>query len=603
MKITWARVLFLLFYLIMTGPVALSQITGGMLDPAMDVEGQPFCYFWHPNDVVGSLFAPVATEVTPEGYLYTGFGELMFFSGNPPEPVEQRIKTLHKGHLPVVQYSILRNGVRYEWSMFGADLGGELKGLPVNFVRVRVTNTASEQRAAFLSSAVRFAAPRNITSSISDYRFAQRFDLIPKEYVEGQNTFNPQWNYSFDGNSLLREGRILYSFSLTPKPYQLSLTLGDRGLRFVRYFTGEIEGNPKAGLRLDEQTPVGVVAYRLILKPAESQEVTFKMPVVPVPAGSAAAKLIAAAEYDQVFRSTVDEWEKQLSRFSLKFPEAKVQDYLLANTVFDLLAMDKVGQDYVPNVNKFQYHHFYGGSDTAHMLIALDYVGLSDIARRGFLYSLAAQRADGAFIIPYETTEYNYWESFGFALWGWGKHYLLTRDQDFLKQIYPGVLKGMQWEMSMVAKDPQGLMPRTTIPDDAMLKNARSTGQHMWMLIGIRNAVRLAEAMGDKQNTTAFQNEYDRFWKAFETQLNNEGVTYIGTDNAVGAALAGKYLCDGPASQAARWPFSRASSPPRPVRPVPRGPRRLSPTAVWTSSWRCLPTGIAPRAWRPRRTS
>jgi len=122
-----------------SGRVLLHAQTGGMLDPAMDSPAEPFSYFWHPNDTIGALFAPVATEVTPEGYLYTGFGELMFFVGNPPEPVNQRVKTLYKGYLPIVQYGFNYHDVRYQFRMFGADLGGDLKGLPVNFVEVTLT--------------------------------------------------------------------------------------------------------------------------------------------------------------------------------------------------------------------------------------------------------------------------------------------------------------------------------------------------------------------------------------------------------------------------------------------------------------------------------
>jgi uncharacterized protein (DUF608 family) len=131
------------------------------------------------------------------------------------------------------------------------------------------------------------------------------------------------------------------------------------------------------------------------------------------------------------------------------------------------------------------------------MLAALDYMGLHDIARRAFLHSLTAQREDGAFVIPHQTSPYNYWETFGFALWGWARHYQLTRDQAFLSQVYPGVVRAMDWERKMTSADPLGLMPPSEIADDAFLKNARSTGQHVWMLVGLRNAIKLAQAMSD----------------------------------------------------------------------------------------------------------
>ena len=52
------------------------QPRGGMLPPTIDPDTQPFSYFWHPTDVIGSFGAPVASEVTPEGYVYNGFGDL-----------------------------------------------------------------------------------------------------------------------------------------------------------------------------------------------------------------------------------------------------------------------------------------------------------------------------------------------------------------------------------------------------------------------------------------------------------------------------------------------------------------------------------------------
>jgi len=169
-------------------------VLGGMLDPAIDEPDKPFSYFWHPTDVIGTLYAPVATEVTPEGYLYTGFGELVLFEGNPPEPVNARIKTLHRGWLPIVQYDFCRHGVRYAVTALAADLGGPLAGLPVNLLEVCTENQAAEPRAALLSAAYRFSPPiHHLSEGPAEYRFGQRFDLVPKKYTDGQTQFNPNW--------------------------------------------------------------------------------------------------------------------------------------------------------------------------------------------------------------------------------------------------------------------------------------------------------------------------------------------------------------------------------------------------------------------------
>jgi hypothetical protein len=489
-----------------------------MLDPAIDSDSEPFSYFWHPTDVIGALYSPVASEVTPEGYIFTGFGELMFFIGNPLQPVNKRIKTLYKGYLPIVQYEVSQHGVRYNFTMFASSLGGDLGDMPLNFVKVEVSNQGQESRAAFLSSAYRFTGPTNKLVGMADYRFEQRFDLIPAKYTEGQVKFNPDWKYAFTQNGLSRNGRILYLFSSDPRPHQASLALEDTGLRALRYFSGEVTVNPDPKHTLDPHTPMGVATYRIRLHPGESRSLVFKMPLVPVQESSPEARQIDAAEYERHFASTISTWEQLAGRARLRFPEEKVQHYLLANTVYDLLAIDKVGNDYIPNVNKFQYHRYYGGSDTAHMLIGLDYMGLEDIARKALVYSRTAQAPDGAFIVP--GREYKLYETFGCALWSLGRHYLLTRDKSFLQEVYPSVPRAMDWLKGMTEKDALGLLPPVSIGDDAMLANVRHTGQNMWILIGLKNALRMAQAMGKADDIERISREYDRFWKVFERQLS-----------------------------------------------------------------------------------
>jgi len=501
---------------------AWGQVRGGMLDPEMDTAGEPFSYFWHPTDVIGTLFAPVATEVTPEGYLYTGFGELMFFVGNPPRPVQVRIKTLYEGYLPMVQYHVSERGLEYRFRMFAADLGEGLAGLPVNFVEVEVENPSGEERTGFLSSGFRFSAPVNgLGGGRGDYRFQQRFDLMPKEYVRGQTEFNRHWKYAWGRkDTLLREGRILYMHPGNPEPEQRTMALRDNGLRMYRFFTGEEEGEADPSYEADLHAPLGVVMYRVRLRVGEKRSLVFKLPIVPLPEGSAEAKQVEEAGYEANFRKTVEGWKELVGkRPPLSFPEAKVQEALLANTVFDLLAIDKIGDDYIPNVNKFQYHAFYGGSDTNHMLVGLDYTGQANVARKAALYSVKAQSPEGAFISRDDTPTRVYWEMFGNTMWMWGRHYLLTRDDAFLHEIYPSVLRAMEWERSVTRQDPLHLMPVFSVADDAALKDAHQTGQDLWALAGIRNVVAMAKAMGRSEDVARFEAEYQRLREAFDKAL------------------------------------------------------------------------------------
>ena len=88
-----------------------------MVPPSIDKPGEPFSYFSKPTDEIGVMDAEAATEVTPEGYLRTGFGELMFFSGPDLEPTNVRVRTLEDGHLPIIHYEFEHTGIVYR---FGA---------------------------------------------------------------------------------------------------------------------------------------------------------------------------------------------------------------------------------------------------------------------------------------------------------------------------------------------------------------------------------------------------------------------------------------------------------------------------------------------------
>lgn len=500
-------------------PTLAQDVGGGMLDPAIDPPDKPFCYFANPTDVIGAWLAPVASAVTPEGYICTGFGELMFFTGNPPEPVAVRIRTLRDGYLPVVEYELVRHGVRYRFTLFASDLGGPLAGLPVNFARVEISNQASEPRAAFLSTAYRFAAPGTRLAGRGDYRFNQRFDLIPAHLTKDQTSFRQTWIYGFAKDALLRDGRLIYQFPTQPRPQLAALALNDYGIRAVRFLSGNVLEYPARSQGHHAELPMGLVMYRLVLEPGQSRQLEFKMPLVPLPADGPEAALVRSADAQKELKDVSEQWTAMVGRrMPLQLPEAKVQQYLLANTVTQMLAIDRIDGDWVINVNKFQYHRYYVGNG-ASMVIALDMAGQAEAARNCLLYTRKMQFPDGNFGLPGRKEQW-WWEMTGYALWAFGRHWELTRDRAFLDNVYPGVVAGVEWIRRMRRTDPAGLMPPVAIVDDAMLAGVHQTGQQVWNLIGLRGAVRLAEAAGKPDDARAFRAELDDFWAAFEKAVN-----------------------------------------------------------------------------------
>jgi len=80
----------------------------------------------------------------------------------------------------------------------------------------------------------------------------------------------------------------------------------------------------------------------------------------------------------------------------------------------------------------------------------------------------------------------------------------------------------MEFFESVTSKDPLGLFPPATVADDAYLKDCRQTGQHVWGLIGLRNAVYMAKEMGRASDVARFEAQERKFRAAFDKLLDRQ---------------------------------------------------------------------------------
>ena len=77
----------------------------------------------------------------------------------------------------------------------------------------------------------------------------------------------------------------------------------------------------------------------------------------------------------------------------IRLPEQKPVDTFYTNLIYDLIARDHIGADYIQTVNKLHYHSFYlrDGADIVH---SYDVTGYPQIAQTGpgFLCQIAKAR-------------------------------------------------------------------------------------------------------------------------------------------------------------------------------------------------------------------
>ena len=475
-----------------------------MVDPAIDDGPGPFSYFSRPTDAIGIMDGR-GTEVTPEGYLYTGYGELMFLAGPTLEPVRQRVRTLRGGWLPVVEYEVRRGEVAYRVTTFAATLDGQPQSPVVDFVRVVMTNGGTAAARARFAFAARYTGPSTTGSATADNRFrrpatAQRLG----QYEQPGVAFDTAWTYGFADGAFLRGGKAFYLFPTDPAP-ELRLALGAGGAAAARV--------EPVRLRVQPTTPVGVAIFDTVLAPGASHTLVARLPYAPVAPDDPFLARIRAASFDDYLARTESLWRDVAGRgMQIALPERKVVDTWRASLVYDLMARDKRGDAWVQAVNQFHYHAFWL-RDASFIARAYDVTGHPAEAARVLDFFAGWQQTDGNFVS--QGGQYDGW---GQTLWAYGQHWRLTRDSAFAARVFPAVQRAVSWLMAARAGDSLHLVPATT-PGDNEDITGHVTGHDFWALAGLHGAIDLAAALGRRADADAFRREYASLRTALLVQL------------------------------------------------------------------------------------
>lgn len=475
-----------------------------MVSPKIDRPNQPFNYFSQPSDEIGVMDAPEATEITPEGYLYTGFGELMFFTGPDDTPVHQRLRTLERGYLPIDHCTWKQDGIAYHFTMFAATLDGTPEGQLVDFIRVRMQNDSSIPTRAILAAGFRYQAPSNTTGPIGDNRFPRPAEAKRLgDYRQPGVLFSKQWEYAFSGNAFVRDGKAMYVFP--EHPAEMSLTLR-------QFYNRPPDLTPRV-LDILPTTPAGVVRYTKMLVPGEDYVLVFKLPVIPVAPGPELTA-VENASFDTYQARMIGFWEAILHRgMRLTLPEAKVTDVFRTSLIYDLIARNKIDGHYIQTVNDLHYHSFFlrDGSDIVH---SYDLTGYPVIARQVLDFFADSQRPDGNFLSQSE--QYDGW---GETLWAYGQHYRMTHDRAFAEKVFPSIIRAVAWLKQARAADPLHLMPASNVHDNEDVAG-HITGYNFLALDGLHEAILMARSLGKTQHEADFQKEYDDYRATFLKRLD-----------------------------------------------------------------------------------
>ena len=418
-----------------------------------------------PTDQLAAPGLFAASEVTPEGGIYTGYGEVAFQFGDPLVPYVQPERSLPEGgRYPIIRSSLDRGGVSYVVTL----LATPVDGVAVDVVRVTMRNLAPTVRRAAWAVGVRHTGEGRLTFRGSPFfRYLAPAGTSDGLYAQPGEAWRPARRWDVVGDAIVshQAGRAS-AFAVLPA--------GRRG-RTVTFASA-----------CDRRTEIcALVRYTRVLRPGATARLVFKVPAVPIASPSAALADAARLGYPGAHAAVRTAFDAALGRATrLRLPERAVADAYDAGLVQMLTSRYRLPDGrWVQTVNDLQYHAFWL-RDTAVMTNALDLAGLPGPAAEDLAYLPRWQRPDGLLI-----SRPGQYDGMGEALWALGRHAELTGDVGFARAQLSLAGRAATWLERQFARE--GLMPSGD-PADNEFVAGRLAGDNFWAVAGIDAAVRLA---------------------------------------------------------------------------------------------------------------
>lgn len=362
-----------------------------------------------------------------------------FLMGRGWGAVDKITRRLEDGFLPILRGTLVDDDITYNLTAFVT-----LESRPLTRENVRGTH--------FL-----VADGYGIGHMFTKEQQAERETLLPTEMNQSEETV------LFVHISAVNTAAVpRYAFFRNPSP---SATKGyelDGANGFAAYKSGRV-----FAVSMLNGKPLSEEEVAVDLKPGETAELDIRLPNRPI--SRERALKLRGASFDERHAECRRYWQGKLEAAAqIQVPEQRITEMLRAG----LLHLDLVTYGREPEGTLTSTIGVYSaiGSESSPIIQFMDSMGWHDTARRALMYFLDKQHEDG-FIQNFG----GYMLETGAALWSIGEHYRYTRDEAWVKQIEPKLIKAcdylQKWRARNLREDLRGkgygmLEGKTADPED-----------------------------------------------------------------------------------------------------------------------------------------
>lgn len=441
---------------------ALAQpLPAAMADPGID-EGEPFDYFALPSAFLGTLENGVSAQITPEGSLYNGAVELMFYGGAALQPLNAGRKTLLQGYFPVLQYQTAKEGIDYRFEAFALPMADSAAQHAMNYLQVTLSNNTN--------------APRHTRFAVG-MRFRGAEQRLP-----AQAPFDPLWHYRLVGKFVHRNQEVLCSVSTLPHSVQFS----------------------PLGAAHRPESITGMMEYQFTLAPGEVQRVSLCVPQKPASSERMRAAQGLTFDCDRLREDAVRYWQKFLQAgAAISVAEDKVNHLWRAQLIYSAIFFGPgAGRD-----GRNPWHQ-YPLSRLATAASAFDAAGHHHLAQQALRSGF--EKIAGSTMAANGMTEENRTPASGWAelLAALAGHLQVTADHALLAEAMPAI-RMLLLELEKSHKQNSS--------------SARRQEDLPLALMGLRHAQNLARRAGEQETESLADRLYSYVEKEYRPGLEAFG--------------------------------------------------------------------------------
>jgi hypothetical protein len=358
-----------------------------------------------------------------------------FLMGRGWGPVDKISRRLEEGHLPILQGTLADDGIVYRLTAFVT-----LEKSKLSLKTLRGTHFLVGEGYGYTNDVVH-PAPQGLRPWPDKFK-----EMFPSLLQEEMN--QPEETVLMMSVEMLNTASVpRYAWFRSPSPAPLAGLKYDTGNGFTIN-----ESNQVFVISTLDGKPLPAQEVGLLLKPGEVSRVEVRIPHRPISVDRVLH--LAQTNFSEIQEQCRQFWREKLATGAqISLPEERVNEMLRAG----LLHLDLITYGLEPSGTLAPSVGVYTpiGSESVPIILFMDSMGWHDVARRSANFFLEKQH-DNGFMQNYG--DYRI-ETAG-ALYALGEHYRYTRDDTWVKQIEPKLLKAcdyiLEWRRRNKREDLRG---------------------------------------------------------------------------------------------------------------------------------------------------